>query len=329
MKSLIPLTAGLGLLLATTQASAWSQPTHKNIVKDALAFMNSSYATAEMKRAYQFYVGAAGSEARAGEILGQAAYDVDDFKDTRLGGWWVGYEHAPVYGAAASLVNYTSYWHFINMSRQGDAHGNDHGGYDYRYRKVDGSWSGDVDWYAMVYLYNRELKKSDFDTTEAHYRQGSYSNWQEHYGDFQKAAFQPIDILAKYWFDQFKNAPSLQTIGYALHATGDVAQPHHAWVTSGNGHSGWEGWVDDHYTREGLNNPVEVANRVGRYNPQHSVRDLLTQTAQIAYQRPEPLYDTSYNTRLRVAKELIPESIALTVSVLTKGANTFHGQGGL
>ncbi len=100
-------------------------------------------------------------------------------------------------------------------------------------------------------------------------------------------------------------------------------------MTSGNGHAGWEGWVDDHYAREGLNNPVEVANRVGRYNPQHSIRDLLTQTAQIAYQRPEPLYDTSYNTRLRVAKELIPESIALTVSVLTKGANTFHGQGGL
>ena len=63
-----------------------------------------------MRRAYQFYVGAAGSEAKAGEVLGQAAYDVDDFKDTRLGGWWVGYEHAPVWGAAASLVNYTSYW---------------------------------------------------------------------------------------------------------------------------------------------------------------------------------------------------------------------------
>ncbi|MBU2158270.1 MAG: phospholipase, partial [Gammaproteobacteria bacterium] len=222
-----------------------------------------------------------------------------------------------------------SYWHFINMARQGDAHGNDHGGYDYRYRKVDGSWSGDVDWYAMVYLYNRELKKSDFDTTEAHYRQGTSSNWQTHYGDFQTAAFQPIDNLAKYWFDQFKNAPSLQTIGYSLHTTGDVAQPHHAWVTSGNGHSGWEGWVDDHYFSEGLNNIAAVANRVGSYDPQKPIRDLLTQTAQVAYQRPEPLYDSSYATRLQVAKELIPESIALTVSVLTKGANTFYGQGGL
>jgi hypothetical protein len=100
-------------------------------------------------------------------------------------------------------------------------------------------------------------------------------------------------------------------------------------VTSGNGHSGWEGWVDDHYFSEGLNDMSAVASRVGGYDTQLPIRDLLTRTAQIAYQRPEPLYDTSYATRLRVAKELIPESIALTVSVLTKGANSFHGQGGL
>jgi hypothetical protein len=118
MKILTTLAVGLGLSFAAGQASAWSQPTHKNIVKDALAYMNSAQATTQMRRAYQFYVTAAGSEARAGEILGQAAYDVDDFQDTRLGGWWVGYEHAPVAGAAASLVNYTSYWHFINMARQ-------------------------------------------------------------------------------------------------------------------------------------------------------------------------------------------------------------------
>ncbi|MCO2279033.1 phospholipase, partial [Pseudomonas aeruginosa] len=140
---------------------------------------------------------------------------------------------------------------------------------------------------------------------------------------FQTAAFQPIDNLATYWFEQFRAAPSLQTIGYALHATGDVAQPHHVWITSANGHSSWEGWVDDHYASEKLNDPAAVANLVGRYDPSKSIRDLLTQTGQVAYARPEPLYDTSYETRLRVAKELIPESIALTVTVLTKGANSF------
>ena len=421
MKTFARLAAGLCICAIASQANAWSQPTHKNIVKDALAFMNSSYATEEMRQAYRFYVSAAGSEAQAGEILGQAAFDVDDFKDTRLGGWWVGYEHAPLWGAASGIVNYTSYWHFLNLARDGDSHGNPHGGYDYRYHKVDGGIA-DVDWYAMVYLYNRELKREDFDTTEAHYRQGTRSDWQEHYGDFQTAAFQPIDNLATYWFEQFRAAPSLQTIGYALHATGDVAraatddlgnhalmtcqhaialgrsagnnvaadllgvepipysqvkyvtcldlggwgavftegwdrqvrfvreegkkikteingvwiyppaadravaQPHHVWITSANGHSSWEGWVDDHYASEKLNDPAAVANLVGRYDPSKSIRDLLTQTGQVAYARPEPLYDTSYETRLRVAKELIPESIALTVTVLTKGANSFDAQ---
>ena len=75
-----------------------------------------------------------------------------------------------------------------------------------------------------------------------------------------------------------------------------------------------------------LNDPAAVANLVGRYDPSKSIRDLLTQTGQVAYARPEPLYDTSYETRLRVAKELIPESIALTVTVLTKGANSFDAQ---
>ncbi|WP_205577769.1 hypothetical protein, partial [Pseudomonas aeruginosa] len=212
MKTFARLAAGLCICAIASQANAWSQPTHKNIVKDALAFMNSSYATEEMRQAYRFYVSAAGSEAQAGEILGQAAFDVDDFKDTRLGGWWVGYEHAPLWGAASGIVNYTSYWHFLNLARDGDSHGNPHGGYDYRYHKVDGGIA-DVDWYAMVYLYNRELKREDFDTTEAHYRQGTRSDWQEHYGDFQTAAFQPIDNLATYWFEQFRAAPSLQTIG--------------------------------------------------------------------------------------------------------------------
>ncbi|HEJ4952421.1 phospholipase [Pseudomonas aeruginosa] len=266
MKTFARLAAGLCICAIASQANAWSQPTHKNIVKDALAFMNSSYATEEMRQAYRFYVSAAGSEAQAGEILGQAAFDVDDFKDTRLGGWWVGYEHAPLWGAASGIVNYTSYWHFLNLARDGDSHGNPHGGYDYRYHKVDGGIA-DVDWYAMVYLYNRELKREDFDTTEAHYRQGTRSDWQEHYGDFQTAAFQPIDNLATYWFEQFRAAPSLQTIGYALHATGDVAQPHHVWITSANGHSSWEGWVDDHYASEKLNDPAAVANLVGRYDP--------------------------------------------------------------
>ena len=52
MKTFARLAAGLCICAIASQANAWSQPTHKNIVKDALAFMNSSYATEEMRQAY-------------------------------------------------------------------------------------------------------------------------------------------------------------------------------------------------------------------------------------------------------------------------------------
>lgn len=315
------------LLLVSGEAASWSQATHKRIVADALKYMMSSSASADMRRAAQFYVQAAGSFDNAAEILGQAAYDVDDFRDTHLGGWWVGYEYAPAGNLAASLANYTSYWHFLNLTRGGDAHGNDHGGYDYRYRTVDGSWS-DVDWYAMVYLYNRDLKQADYNTTEAHYRQGSHSNRDQHYADFQDMAFQPIDNLGKYWFDQFKASPSLQTIGFSLHAVGDSAQPHHVYGTSANNHSGWETWVKDYYDIENFADMAAVGRVVGQYNPQDDIRSLITQVANQAYQHPEPLYATDHGTRVRIAKEMIPHAIATTVAVLTKGVNHIHGQGG-
>lgn len=324
MKTFARLAAGLCICAIASQANAWSQPTHKNIVKDALAFMNSSYATEEMRQAYRFYVSAAGSEAQAGEILGQAAFDVDDFKDTRLGGWWVGYEHAPLWGAASGIVNYTSYWHFLNLARDGDSHGNPHGGYDYRYHKVDGGIA-DVDWYAMVYLYNRELKREDFDTTEAHYRQAPART-----GRSTTATSRPPPSSRSTTSPptgSSSSAPHLRCRPSAMPCTPPATWPSRTmWITSANGHSSWEGWVDDHYASEKLNDPAAVANLVGRYDPSKSIRDLLTQTGQVAYARPEPLYDTSYETRLRVAKELIPESIALTVTVLTKGANSFDAQ---
>ena len=321
------LAATAALLLLSSEAGAWSQETHKRIAKDALQYMNSPAATPDMRRAVNFYAGAAGGLNRAAELIGQAAYDVDDFHDTRLGGWWVGYEHAPLGDLAESLVNYSSYWHFLNLTRGADAHGNDHGGYDYRYHTVDGSLL-DVDWYAMVYLYNRDLKSSDFDTTEAHYRQGSSSNRDQHYADFQAMAFQPVDNLGKYWFDQFKSVPTLQSIGFSLHAVGDASQPHHVYNTIANNHSGWEGWVKDYYDAEGLADANAVAGVVPLYDPRTDIRGLITQVGNEAYRHPEPLYSTDYATRVQVAKILIPHAIAANVAVLTKGVNYLHGQGG-
>jgi len=310
-------------------AQAWTEPTHEDIVVDALRYMNSTFASADERRAYDFYVDAANGFDNAAKILSQAVSDVDRFEDTRLGSWWSGYSHAPLFGLADSLVNYTSYWHFINMTRGRDAHGNDHGGYDVRYHTEDNSgFLSDVDTIAKNYLYYDALKKADFNGTESKYRLGSYSSYQKHYKDFYKMPFQPVDHLGAYWFGQFKAKPTLQMIGHALHAIGDSAQPHHTYVTSGNKHAGWEAWVEDFYVQKNLNNPITVNQILAEFDAQKDFQEILTQTAENSYLYPEVLTDEREVARLEAAKYLIPLATASSVTILTKGVNYFFGEGG-
>ncbi len=324
MKQCIKTLLSSMLLLTSSSLFAWSQPTHKRIVEDALDYMNSPRATMEQQRAHDFYVAAAGSHEQASEILGQAAFDVDDFQDTRLGEWFRAYERAPLGGLASSIVQYTSYWHFINMTRGEDEHGNDHGGYDYRYHTKDPRAWADIDAFAKTYLYNLQLHKNDFATTEAHYRQGSDSSLKKHYEDFQEISWQPIDNLGKYWYEQFIANPSMELLGYSLHVSGDVAQPHHVWVTSANSHASWEGWVENYYDKENLGDPDAVETALQNYNTDHDVRAIWTYTAEQAYAHPEVLYDNAYDTRKNAAKKLIPHAIANVITILTKAANTFY-----
>lgn len=330
------LTLTLGSMMATgaMDVMAWSQPTHKLIVMDALAYMGSARATAEERRAYDFYVSAAkGDASKAADALGQACYDVDSFKDVHLGSWWSGYWAAPVFGLAHSIVGYNAYHHFITMSRGEDVHGNAHGGYNFRHRTPNGSLGKgeffDIDKLASVYLWNTELWKNDFNTTEANYRQGSYSNWNEHYRDFQDIPWQPSANAGEYWFGEFKKQPTFQTVGYSLHFLTDAGQPHHTMSTSANHHSGWESWVEDHYQTENLASMNSVQAALGKYSARDSMNGLITQLAGIAYSHPEPLYATDYETRKATAQVMIPETIAATVAVLTKAVNCVHNECGM
>lgn len=334
MRIALSLVAGSALLVGAVDAKAWSQPTHKFVVMDALAYMGSSKATAEEKRAYNFYVSAAqGNAAKAADALGQACYDVDNFKDVHLGSWWSGYWSAPVFGLAHSIVGYNAYHHFITMSRGEDVHGNPHGGYNYRNRTPNGSLGKgeffDIDVLAATYLWNTELWKNDFNSTEANYRQGSYSNWNEQYRDFQDIPWQPSSNAGKYWFKEFLKQPTFQTVGYSLHFLTDAGQPHHTMSTSANNHAGWESWVEDHYKTEGFADLNVVQSRMGAYNTRDSIDALITQLAGVAYSHPEPLYATDYATRKATAQTMIPETIAATVAVLTKAVNCLNNECGL
>jgi hypothetical protein len=333
MKTVVSLLAGSVLCAASGAAFAWSQPTHKMIVMDAMSYMGSSQATAEQKRAYNYYAKAAGGDAlKAADALGQACYDVDNFKDVHLGFWWTGYYDAPLFGLARSVVGYNAYHHFTTMSRGSDAHGNPHGGYNYRHRTPNGSLGKgeffDIDTLAAVYLWNTELRKRDYDTTEANYRQGSFSSYEQ-YRDFQDIPWQPSANAGKYWFGEFLKQPTFQTVGYSLHFLTDASQPHHTQSTSANHHAGWEGWVEDNYKTGKFADFQKVSYALGKFNTRDSVQNLVIQMAGIAYARPEPLYATDFDTRNRTAQALIPESIAATVTVLTKAVNCLNNECGV
>jgi hypothetical protein len=274
------------------------------------------------------------------ETIGQGAYDVDDFRDTYICGAITGdCVYAPVFNAGASLVNYTSYWHFQNHTRGPDVHGNDFGGYNYNLLTV---W-GFVDNAAGSWLWNDHLddgrggmtgtcfwgwcsessKFNSYGITEARYRQGSYST-KSMYQDFQNIPFQPIDNLANYWYNQFLARPTAQTLGFTLHST-DLLQPHHVWTTSDLNHSGWEGWVADYYDQESLNNSALVTNALSSFSPlnpaSNDIRPLLTQGGAIAYANGGiVLSSTSHTDRVQVARVVIPHAIAMVVHVLNHAA---------
>ena len=327
------LLAGLVSVTCADSVFAWKQPTHKQEIVDALAYMGSEHATADQRRAYDFYVGSANGNAdNAADALGQACYDVDDFKDVRLGSWWSGYSSAPLFGLAHSIVGYNAYHHFVTMSRGTDAHGNDHGGYNYRHHTPNGSMGNGetfaIDTLAAYYLWNDALKSADYNSTEANYRQGSYSNYKSQYGDFQDIPWQPSTNAATYWFKEFMAQPTFQMVGYSLHFLTDAGQVHHTMSTSANHHSGWEAWVEDYYFSENMADIDAITEAVGHFNPTDSVKSIITQLAQEAYSHPEPLYATDHATRLSVAKIMIPETIGASVVLLTKAVNCLHDECG-
>ena len=114
--ALAALTASVAL--ASTTASAWSQETHRRIAIDAVNYMKNHPTTTN-------YAKLAAAAQRSGytieqvaTILGQGAYDVDDFMDTYLCGAVTGdCQAAPVWGLASDIVKYTSYFHFQQHTR--------------------------------------------------------------------------------------------------------------------------------------------------------------------------------------------------------------------
>lgn len=330
------IASALALAFAVcAPAHAWKQETHKQIVLDAVSFMKNNPDITNYNKLQTAVTRSGYTMDQFAQALGQGAYDVDDFADTYICGAVTGdCQMAPVWGAGASIVKYTSYWHFQNHTAGKDVHGNPFGGYNYAKLTV----AGDVDKMAATWLVGDYLddgsggmrgwfgdgsKYNSYGNTEAHYRHGGYSTPQQ-YADFETAPFQPIDNLGQYWWQQFLSNPTAQSLGFVLHTT-DLLQPHHTWTTSANNHSGWEQWVQDYYFSQNLNDPALVRAALADFAAPAAdavdIRPLLTQGGSYSYQVGGiVLSSTDQNDRIRVAKQTVPHATAMVVHVLNRAA---------
>lgn len=339
MKSVLKLAAVATLLCSFAPAHAFLQETHRRIAIDAVNFMKNNPDKTNYKALASGLARAGITVDQFATAMGQGAYDVDDFADTYICGAVTGdCQLAPVWGAAQSIVKYTSYWHFQNHTAGPDVHGNPFGGYNYAKLTV----AGDVDNLAASWLVGDYLddgpggmkgwfgdgsKYNTYGVTEAHYRLGGYSTPSQ-YADFEKIPFQPIDNLAQYWFQQFLSSPSLQSLGFVMHST-DLLQPHHTWTTSARNHSGWEQWVNSYYDSQNLNDPALVAAAMADFTPlapnATDIRQLLTQGGTYSYQNGGiVLSSTDQSDRVRTGRLVVPHAIAMMVHVLNRAANRLN-----
>jgi hypothetical protein len=336
MKSkLVATSLALTVLAVAAPAQAWQQETHRRIVLDAVNYMKNNPGTTNYGKLLTGVTRAGYTMDQFAQALGQGAYDVDDFADTYLCGATTGScVLAPVWGLGASIVKYTSYWHFQNHTSGRDVHGNPFGGYNYAKLGV----AGDIDNLAAGWLYGDYLddgaggnkgwfgdssKYNAYGVTEAHYRLGGYSTSAQ-YTDFETMPFQPIDNLGQYWFQQFLAQPTAQSLGFVMHTT-DLLQPHHSWATSAHDHSGWEQWVYDYYDSEHLNDGALVTAALADFTPLAAnatdIRPLLTQGGTYSYANGGIVLSSSAQAdRSAVAKKMIPHSIAMVVRVLNRAA---------
>lgn len=329
----------LGAAVVAAESQAFTQPTHKRIVVDAVNYMKAHPQTTNFAKLEAAANAAGYTIEQFADAIGQGARDVDDFADTYLCGAITGdCVQAPVFGLGGSVATYTAWWHFQNHSRSGDVHGNDIPGYNNSQIPVRGTIDSSLaTWLSGDHLddgnggmtgwwWREDSEYDSYGITERNYRLNTYSS-KSHYDDFEDAAFQPIDNLGQYWYSQFLAQPTAQTLGFALHTT-DLLQPHHTWSTSGSNHGGWESWVEDHYDAKNMNDDAAVTAALASYTPVAAsatdIRPLLTEGGAISYsQGGMVLSSTSDADRSAVADIVIPHAIAMTVHVLNHAAEQF------
>jgi hypothetical protein len=320
---------------AAAPAQAFTQEVHRRIVLDAVNFMRANPGITNYQKLQAGVQRAGYTMDEFAQVIAQGAYDVDSFVDTFLCGAITGdCVKAPLWGLGTAIAKYSSFWHFQDHAHGADVHGNPYGGYSYGRIAI----KGDIDELAAGWLWNDYLDDgsgglhgllgdtSRYDTyglTEKNYRLAGYST-PAMYADYQSMPFQPISNLGQYWFTQFLQRPTAQTLGFVLHTT-DVAVPQHTWNTLGNNHAGWENWVQSYYDSEQLNAFSLVASALRNMAPladgATDIRPLLYQAGNYSYANGTlVLSSTDHADRVAIGRKLVPHATALVVHLLNRAA---------
>ena len=330
------------LLIFSVNSWGFVGETHRRLVLDAVSYMSRHPDTTNFNR-LQAAANAAGLTIdQFATILADSARDVDNFQDTYLCGAITGdCVRAPAYNLGDEWVNYTAWNHFQNHPDGPDVHGNDIGGYNYGHLHYVGTedelaadwlWNDHMDdgkggmtgWCSWWSCWEDSVYNS-YGITQTRYALGGVMK-KSQYEDFQNMAFQPMDNLAQYWYNRFQAAPSVQTLGFVLHAT-DLLQPHHTWGPIGMNHSSWESFVADYYDQ--YNSDTRITWALASYTPipanSTEIRPLLTQGGDLSYSVGGcVLGSESYSCRDAVAQWVVPHGIALVVHILNHAANRFY-----
>jgi hypothetical protein len=322
-------------LWAAAPAHAFQQETHRRIVLDAVSFMRANPGITNYQKLLDGATRAGYTIDQFAQTIAQGAYDVDSFSDTFICGAITGdCVKAPLWGLGTAIARYTSFWHFQDHAHGTDAHGNRYGGYNYSRIAI----KGDIDDLAAGWLWNDYLddgaggmhglfgdtsRYNTYGVTEKNYRLNGTSSTSQ-YADYQNFPFQPITNLGQYWFTQFLQRPTAQSLGFVLHTT-DVAVPQHTWNTLANNHSGWESWVQNYYDSEQLNAFYLVEAALKNLSPlstsETDIRALLQQAGNFSYANGTlVLSSTAHADRVAVGRVLVPHATALVVRILDRAA---------
>ena len=315
------------ILLVGYPATAWSWKgtTHERLATDALRFMGSEYADADMARAYDLYVNSAGSEADAAGLLAFAARAFDDRSDIEYCGWWVfGCHSTSSWFLGIVDSAYTKLTHAINMAYVGGDFDNDHPGYDYRKVFSEGQLGEDAllkDW-----LYNQNISDFTIDVTFDNYTFEGKTYTDNHCRDYQDCEHPPMDNAVRYWFDSAMSYPTFTSIGYMCHGA-DVGVPQHARATWGRNHPDFESHCSDIYDSQNLNDLSRINGFYQDYSTADRADEIITELASFSYFTHSDTMVNSDSAYWDAAcSDTIAHAIAACAALFTKAANCLYGE---